>query len=276
MILKRFMKLKATFLLFISVLFLLCACSNEAVYVEQSTENTQSSTRVEKPSSDLNLQEIESTNETENDRTQQQETGSENTDLYIPEADDDEPYIVVNDNVPYFSEKELELATDSYETYSELDELGRCGVCMASVGLDIMPTEERGSIGHIKPTGWQTVKYNGIVDGNYLYNRCHLIGFQLTGENANKKNLITGTRYMNVDGMLPFENEIAEYVEETGNHVLYRVTPIFEGDNLLADGVLMEACSVEDGGAGVMFNVFCYNIQPGINIDYTDGNSSLK
>lgn len=181
-------------------------------------------------------------------------------------------YTVVNENIPYFSDDEL---TDvSFEYYAELDSLGRCGACMASVGQDIMPTEDRENIGSVKPTGWHTVKYEGIVDGNYLYNRCHLLGFQLTGENANEKNLITGTRYMNVEGMLPFENMVADYVKETGNHVMYRVTPLFDGDNLVADGVLMEAKSVEDDGEGILFNVFCYNVQPGVLIDYATGESS--
>lgn len=182
-------------------------------------------------------------------------------------------YTEINGNVPYFDEEDM---TDvSYEYYSELDSLGRCGACMASVGQDIMPVEERGKIGSVKPTGWHTVKYEGVVDGNYLYNRCHLLGFQLTGENANVQNLITGTRYMNVKGMLPFENMVADYVKETGNHVMYRVTPLFEGDNLLADGVLMEAKSVEDDGEDILFNVFCYNVQPGVSIDYATGTSSL-
>ena len=166
-----------------------------------------------------------------------------------------------------------DLTTKSYEEYGRLDLLGRCTEVSASVGKDLMPTEERGNIGMIKPTGWHTVKYQGI-DGNYLYNRCHLIGFQLTGENANERNLITGTRYMNVQGMLPFENMIADYVKETNNHVLYRVTPIFEGANLLASGVLMEAKSVEDDGKGVMFNVYCYNVQPGVEINYATGAST--
>lgn len=181
-------------------------------------------------------------------------------------------YVVVNNNIPYFTESDY--STTSFEHYSNLDKLGRCGVAYASVGVDLMPTEERGSIGQVKPTGWHTVKYD-IVDGKYLYNRCHLIGYQLSGENANTKNLITGTRYMNVDGMLPFENMVADYVKETENHVMYRVTPIFEGDNLVATGVLMEAYSVEDDGDGICFNVFCYNAQPGIAIDYSDGSSSL-
>lgn len=182
------------------------------------------------------------------------------------------PYVTINNNLPYFSESEITQAVNSYETYSELDSLGRCGACTASVGQDIMPTEERGSIGSVKPTGWHTVKYEG-VDGNYLYNRCHLLGYQLTGENANTKNLITGTRYMNVEGMLPFENMVADYVKETGNHVLLRVTPVFKENNLLAEGVLMEAQSVEDRGNGILFCVFCYNVQPGIVIDYATGES---
>ena len=179
-----------------------------------------------------------------------------------------EPYISVCGGDPDFSENEI--TSVSYEYYSELDALGRCGVCIASVGQDIMPTEKRGSIGQVKPTGWHTVKYD-FVDGKYLYNRCHLIGFQLTGENANKRNLITGTRYLNVEGMLPFENMVADYVKETENHVMYRVTPIFVGDELLARGVHIEAESVEDGGDGIMFNVFCYNVQPGVVLDYATG-----
>ena len=180
-------------------------------------------------------------------------------------------YVHVNNNIPFFTDEEP--TTTSYEKYSELDTLGRCGAAIASIGKDIMPTEERGSIGSIKPTGWHTVRYEGI-DGNYLYNRCHLIGYQLSGENANEKNLITGTRYLNVEGMLLFENMVAEYVEETDNHVLYRVTPIFEENNLLASGVLIEAKSVEDNGVGIQFNVYCYNVQPGIEIDYKTGESS--
>lgn len=184
------------------------------------------------------------------------------------------PYVEINNNVPGFTDDEL--TTISFETYSPLDSLGRCGVAYASIGTDLMPTEERGSIGQVKPTGWHTVKYNGVVDGNYLYNRCHLIGYQLTAENANTQNLITGTRYLNVEGMLPFENMVADYIKETGNHVLYRVTPIFDGDNLVASGVLMEAKSVEDDGDGILFNVFCYNVQPNITIDYATGDSHLN
>ena len=190
----------------------------------------------------------------------------------VPEFSD-EPYVIINDNKPDFTDKDI--TTDCYEYYSSLDSLGRCGYAMACVGTEIMPTEERGAIGMIKPTGWHTVKYDN-VDGKYLYNRCHLIGYQLTGENANKKNLITGTRYLNIDGMLPFENLIAEYIEETGNHVIYRVTPIFEGDNLLASGVQMEGYSVEDKGESICFNVFAYNAQPDITIDYATGESCLN
>ena len=181
-------------------------------------------------------------------------------------------YAVINNNIPYFAD--YELPSESFEYYSELDSLGRCGVCIANVGQDIMPTEERGEIGNIKPSGWHTVKYSEIIEGNYLYNRCHLIGFQLTGENTNVNNLITGTRYLNVEGMLPFENIVADFVKETGYHVMYRITPVFSGDNLVADGVLMEAESVEDNGDGILFNVFCYNVQPGISIDYATGNST--
>lgn len=183
------------------------------------------------------------------------------------------PYAEVNGNVPYFEDSEI--TTAEFEVYSSLDSLGRCGAAYANISTYTMPTEERGSIGSVKPTGWHTIKYD-IVDGKYLYNRCHLIGYQLAGENANEKNLITGTRYMNVEGMLPFENMVADYVEETGNHVLYRVTPIFTGDNLLADGVLMEALSVEDDGDGIMFCVYCYNVQPGVTINYATGDSSLS
>ena len=179
-------------------------------------------------------------------------------------------YIAVNDNSPFFAKSDL--PTESFEYYSDLDELGRCGAACANVGQDIMPTEERGDIGQIKPTGWQTVKYD-TVDGKYLYNRCHLIGYQLSAENANEKNLITGTRYLNVTGMLPFENMVDDYVEDTGNHVLYRVTPVFQGEELVARGVQMEAFSVEDEGEGVCFNIYAYNVQPGVVIDYATGES---
>ena len=179
-----------------------------------------------------------------------------------------DPYVVIDDNQPDFPEEDR-TSTESFETYSPLDALGRCGAAYANVGQDLMPTEDRGSISSVTPSGWINKEY----DGEYLYNRCHLIDFQLTGENANEENLITGTRYMNVDGMLPFENLVADYVKETDNHVLYRVTPVFEGQNLVAGGVQMEAWSVEDAGDGVCFNVYVYNVQPGITIDYATGES---
>lgn len=183
-----------------------------------------------------------------------------------------QPYVIINDNEPYFDKDDL--TTQTFEKYSSLDSLGRCGVAYANIGEETMPTEKRGNIGMIKPSGWQIKKYD-FIDGKYLYNRCHLIGYQLSGENANEKNLITGTRYMNTEGMLPFENEVADYVKDTGNHVLYRVTPVFEEDNLVADGVLMEAMSVEDRGLDIEFNVFVYNVQPHVKIDYQTGKSSL-
>lgn len=185
---------------------------------------------------------------------------------------DGTPYVVLNDNQPSFTTEDM---TDvSYEFYSDLDELGRCGVTEACIGRDLMPTEKRGDISSVKPTGWVQNQYD-FVDGKSLWNRCHLIGFQLAGENANECNLITGTRYLNVEGMLPFENLVADYVKETDNHVLYRVTPAFQGTELVARGVQMEAYSVEDSGDGVCFNVFCYNVQPGVEIDYATGDNWL-
>ncbi len=183
------------------------------------------------------------------------------------------PYVVLAENIPTFTEADL--TTDCYEHYDRLDFLGRCGEAEACLGEDLMPTEERGKIGQVKPSGWKTAKYD-FVDGKYLYNRCHLIGFQLSGENANERNLITGTRYMNTEGMLPFENEVAEYIRETGNHVLYRVTPVFHGDNLVASGVVMEAYSVEDEGEGICFHVYVYNAQPNVEIEYATGENWLK
>lgn len=182
------------------------------------------------------------------------------------------PYIVIENNDPDFPE---DAAAKPYEDYSPLDRMGRCGMAEACVGRELMPTEERESISEVKPTGWINKEYEGI-EGGYLYNRCHLIGYQLTGENANERNLITGTRYMNTEGMLPFENMVADYVEDTGNHVMYRVTPVFDGDDLVASGVQMEAESVEDNGEGVCFIVYVYNVQPGIMIDYGTGNSWIE
>lgn len=191
----------------------------------------------------------------------------------IPEYEG-EPFAVINQNVPFFEKDDY--TTESFENYSELDELGRCGVAYANISKELMPTEERGQIGAVRPSGWHTVKYPELIEDRYLYNRCHLIGYQLSGENANEKNLITGTRHMNVEGMLPFENEVADYVRRSDNHVLYRVTPVFSGNNLVATGVLMEAYSVEDRGEGVCFCVFVHNVQPGIEIDYRTGDSIEK
>lgn len=242
--------------------------STVSIKTEQgsSAENPTASTELD-PKSDTTATDGVLSWDNEQNGAHSDDIGAEFDFLALPPYSG-EPYISVCGGDPDFSENEI--TSVSYEYYSELDALGRCGVCIASVGQDIMPTEKRGSIGQVKPTGWHTVKYD-FVDGKYLYNRCHLIGFQLTGENANKRNLITGTRYLNVEGMLPFENMVADYVKETGNHVMYRVTPIFVGDELLARGVHIEAESVEDGGDGIMFNVFCYNVQPGVVLDYATG-----
>ena len=205
---------------------------------------------------------------------------TEETELfqYLKETDippyQQDAYVEIHENQPFFSENEY--VTEAFEKYQELDELGRCKSAYACIGREIMPEEERDAIGQIKPSGWHTVKYPEVIPDRYLYNRCHLIAFSLAGENANEKNLITGTRYMNVEGMLPFEISVADYVEKTGNHVLYRVTPVFTGRNLVADGVIMEAYSVEDEGAGVKFCVYVYNVQPGVEIDYETGESWLK
>lgn len=205
------------------------------------------------------------------DSAQKQEAGSSAS----PSADfaeyTGEACRILNDNIPQFTKKQKK-NTKAFEKYAALDSLGRCGVAFANICKELMPTEERGNIGHVKPSGWHTVKYD-TVEGKYLYNRCHLIGFQLAGENANEKNLITGTRYLNMEGMLPFEDQVADYVKETRNHVLYRVTPKYEGNDLLAQGVQMEGYSVEDQGEGICFHVFAYNVQPGIEIDYRTGDS---
>lgn len=188
----------------------------------------------------------------------------------IPDYDG-KAYVELNGNVPEFSESE-KTSSESFEEYGKLDSLGRCTYAVSCIGKDLMPTEKRGSIGSVKPSGWHISKYD-FVDGKYLYNRCHLIGYQLTAENANERNLITGTRYLNVEGMLPFENDVADYIEITNNHVYYKVTPIFEGNNLVANGVQMQAYSVEDNGQGISFNVYCYNVQPGVAIDYATGDN---
>ena len=209
-------------------------------------------------------------------RKTEEENNSGITDGFtIPEYTG-EPYVRVNDNVPFFTEEEK--TTDTFESYSELDNLGRCGVAFANVSRELMPTGKRGKIGSVKPSGWRQAKYEGLIDSDppFLYNRCHLIAYCLTAENANEENLITGTHYMNVEGMLPFEEQVAKYLDRNDNHVLYRVTPVFEGDNLVAGGVLMEAYSVEDGGEGISFCVYCYNVQPGVIIDYVTGASHIQ
>lgn len=202
------------------------------------------------------------------------ETPNQDTSISLEDvpAYSENPFVILENNQPRFAADELK--AKAFEYYSELDALGRCGYAMACISRDLMPTEERESIGHIKPSEWNQAQYD-VVEGRNLYNRCHLIGFQLTGENDNEKNLITGTRYMNMEGMLPFENMVADYIKETGNHVLYRVTPVYKGNNLLATGVQLEAKSIEDSGEGICFHVFVYNSQPGITIDYADGSSWL-
>ncbi len=209
---------------------------------------------------------------TENKDFQNTTTITETTQTYSVDLDhipefSGEPYVIINNNVPDFDEDDY--TTEPFETYSELDDFGRCGAAYANICQELMPTKEREDISDVEPTGWIQEEY----DGEYLYNRCHLIGHQLAGEDANDKNLITGTRYLNVEGMLPFENDIADYVEETDNHVLYRVTPIFDESDLVASGVQMEAYSVEDSGAGIQFNIYCYNVQPNVSIDYATGES---
>ena len=294
-------KVTSIFLLAALVLSLLVGCStdegNSSNYPDDSpssvssgiVESPQSTDRVEQSSADTDDSGVEAEDPSgsngqsnmtgqEIDQPVSSTLPSESTAATSFSLSDVEPYsgsayVAVNGNIPYFTSSEL--TTTSFELYSALDSLSRCGTAYACIGQDLMPTEERGSIGSVKPSGWHTVRYNGVVDGNYLYNRCHLIGFQLSGENANERNLITGTRYLNIDGMLPFENMVADYVQETNSHVLYRVTPVFEGDNLLAAGVLMEGYSVEDDGDGICFCIFAYNVQPGVTINYATGDSML-
>jgi len=263
-------KTNAIVSLLLALVITLCGCTavndtninTDIPGIEQQTEVGYQETETQKTE----------TNSSE-ESTQTQETLSGSFDFKSIPAYSGKAYIAVNDNNPYFTESDL--TTKSFEKYAPLDSLGRCGVAYANVGIDIMPTEKRGSIGMVKPSGWHSIKYEN-VDGKYLYNRCHLIGYQLSAENANTSNLITGTRYLNIQGMLRFENMVADYVKETNNHVLYRVTPIFEGNNLLASGVLMEGYSVEDDGAGICYNVYCYNVQPGIIIDYATGDSKAE
>lgn len=262
------MKKSIKALILLSILSVLSGCTKETT---TTTTNTTIETTHETEILDITT--VENTT-TENTIV---ETSNINDDLFVASNYTGTPYIEINNNIPYFTKSDI--TTDVFETYSELDELGRCGVAYANICTEIMPTEKRGEIGKIKPSGWHTANYNeypGLVDGNYLYNRCHLIAYMLAGENANEKNLITGTRYMNVTGMLPFEDKVHDYMEEhSDNHVLYRVTPIFKDNNLVAEGVLMEAYSVEDNGQ-LQFCVFCYNVQPGIDIDYVTGDNHIS
>ena len=269
--------MKKRAILIVSVLLAICLLFSGCGIDSSDPQGTGPSQITSSTSSPDSFENKESSNistpSDTNDNTNQTQSGSKPVSLDSIPAYSGKAYVYINNGNPGFSDSDLK--TKSYEYYSPRDRLGRCGVVHACIGRDIMPTEERGSIGMVKPTGWHTVKYD-CVDGKYLYNRCHLIGFQLTGENANEENLITGTRYMNVTGMLPFENMVADYVKETGNHVMYRVTPLFKGNNLLAHGVQMEAYSVEDDGDGICFNVFVYNVQPQITIDYATGESSYN
>lgn len=237
--------------------------------VEETTTEMSSDTTISTTVAEITSAETTTSTKTTTTTTTQAETSTKFSLDDIP-AYSGNPVVEVNGNKPYFTKSELK--TKSYEYYGKLDSLGRCTTCVACIGRDLQPTEKRGEIGMIKPTGWHTVKYDN-VNGKYLYNRCHLIGYQLTAENANPKNLITGTRALNVDGMLPYEDLVDDYLEMYNNHVMYRVTPVFKGKELVARGVLMEGYSVEDNGAGVCFNVYCYNNQPDIKIDYATGDS---
>ena len=257
---KRMTSIVAVFLSFILVLSG-CGSSDSP---QQDNQQTFQNELIETTEPIANAQE---------EKPKEQSESVTNFDLDSIPSYSGSPYVAINNNNPYFTESDY--TTKSFEKYLPLDSLGRCGVAYANVCLDIMPKEDRGPIGMVKPSGWHSIRYEN-VDGKYLYNRCHLIGFQLSAENANESNLITGTRYLNIKGMLPFENMVADYVKETNNHVLYRVTPIFKGNNLLASGVLMEGWSVEDDGDGICFNVYCYNVQPGIKIDYSNGDSEAE
>lgn len=265
----------ASIVLAAGIIFAGCSTNTQPDYVDtpatvvaDETSVSEASETAEAPESSAAEESIQSAED-----VSPQHAGTETQFSYgsIP-AYSGSPYVAVNENIPFFTDEEL--TTQSFETYSELDSLGRCGVAYACIGQDLMPTEDRESISEVTPSGWNNKEYD-FVDGGWLYNRCHLIGFQLTGENANEKNLITGTRSMNVDGMLLFENMTADYIKETGNHVMYRVTPVFEGDELVPRGVLMEGKSVEDNGEGILFNVFVYNAQVGVEINYMTGDSKL-
>ncbi len=242
----------------------------EEAVAPETAEEAENEPQEEAAAADAAAQEPEAADAAAQEAAADTNASGAGFDLAGIPAYSESPYAVVNDNVPYFTDEEM--TSTSFESFSDLDALGRCGAATASLGQDLMPTEERGDISSVHPSGWHSTNYD-IVSGESLYNRCHLLAYELTGENANEKNLITGTRYFNVDGMLPFENMVADYIKETGNHVMYRVTPVFEGDNLVASGVLMEAKSVEDQGEGILYCVYCYNVQPGITIDYATGDS---
>lgn len=246
-------------------------CSVEYGNIEEQDSSEKQTISYENKSENYYGKWAEENGELQEEHTQITTKEEKVTSGEIPEFSG-EAFIVLNNNQPEFPTKDMK--KDSFESYSPLDSLGRCGAAYAKIGKELMPTEERGAIAKVKPVGWHAVKYD-CVEGKYLYNRCHLIGFQLTGENANERNLITGTRYMNIDGMLDFENLVADYIRKTSNHVLYRVTPVYEGNNLIAKGLQMEAYSVEDKGEGVCYNVFVYNSQLGVVIDYATGESYL-
>lgn len=263
-----------------TILMILVICAAAYLFAERMgwincAENNPAQQETTNQTNEIDLPVVTSNPESTNHANSSYETNSTFTYEDVPETDGYTPYAIINGNYPYFSEDDKE-RTDAFEYYSDLDELGRCGVAYANICVELMPTEKRGDIGSVKPSGWVQKKYDkDLVDGGYLWNRCHLIGFQLAGENANKLNLITGSRYMNVTGMLVFEDQVAAYAkDEPGNHVLYRVTPVFVDDELVARGVLIEAYSVEDDGS-LCFCVFCYNIQPGIEIDYQTGENWL-
>ena len=251
------------------IAFLALLCRSDNSIAPRITEHSGTTTCAEVD----NLSTTEPTNTVEHTQSDTFTSNDLPFDLSDIPSYSGSPYCEVNNNQPFFQSDEL--TTESFKQFSKLDSLGRCGVAFACIGTDSLPTEERDAIGTIMPSGWHTVRYDDIIEDKYLYNRCHLIAFELSGENANPQNLITGTRYMNVQGMLPFENRIRSYIEHTNQHVMYRVTPVFEGENLVATGVLIEGYSVEDNGEGICFNVFCYNVQPHIKINYTDGLSEI-
>ena len=258
------------------------ASESNDTQAETTEELTSESDKIEEKTSEENATEESSEETTENVNTNEYKEANSDDKSEVDSADDSvcypeyigDAYVELNDNIPLFTDEEKK-STTAFEEYSDLDKLGRCGVAFANICPEIMPTEERGEIGNVKPSGWHTVKYPEIIEDNYLYNRSHLIAYSLAGENANEKNLITGTRYLNQETMQIFELRVLDYVRDSGNRVLYRVTPVFEADNLLASGVQMEAWSVEDSGKGICFNVFCYNVQPGIDIDYATGESKV-